>query len=231
MNPLRHPRLAGAATFAVGFVLALLAAVWQTRDNAVVAGIRFDALVLLASEQVVARLQIYEYGRRGARGAALAAGLDQLDGARYRLYSEARDLDREFPGARGIGVIRRVAPADEAAFLATMQRNGEPRFAIRQFAPHEGERYVVQYIEPRKRNEVGIGIDVASEESRRTAADLSAQRRRDVDRPDHAGPRGRRKSALVPAVLAHLSDWQDPAHPRSARGSDRRLDVSALGHR
>jgi hypothetical protein len=175
MNPLRHPRLTGAATFAVGLALALFAAVWQARANAAVASNRFDALVLRASEQVVARLQIYEYGLRGARGAVLAAGLDQLDAARYRLYSESRDLDREFPGARGIGVIRRVARADEPAFVALMRLTGQPSFAIRQFAPHDGERYVVQYVEPRERNEAGIGVDVASEESRRAAADLAAR--------------------------------------------------------
>ncbi|MEG2042365.1 MAG: PAS domain S-box protein, partial [Hafnia sp.] len=46
---------------------------------------------------------------------------------------------------------------------------------IRQFAPHPGERYVIQYVEPFEGNQAAIGLDIASETARREAAQSSIQ--------------------------------------------------------
>ena len=50
------------------------------------------------------------------------------------------------------------------------QADGWPDFAIRQLTPHAGERFVIQYIEPVANNRAAVGIDVASEDNRRSAA-------------------------------------------------------------
>ena len=56
------------------------------------------------------RFTSYEYGLRGARGVVLVTDAPRQR-ALFRRYAESRDVDKEFPGARGFGFIRRV-PAD-----------------------------------------------------------------------------------------------------------------------
>ncbi|HEY6178893.1 MAG TPA: CHASE domain-containing protein [Kofleriaceae bacterium] len=118
-------------------------------------------------------MKTYEHGVRGARGAYLAAGPAGCDRERFQDYSAARDLDREFPGALGFGLIRRVAADHEASFTAAARADGWPEFAVRQLAPHDGERYVIQYIEPIERNRAAVGLDIASEPRRRLAAETA----------------------------------------------------------
>ena len=125
------------------------------------------------SNTVEERITHYQYGLRGARGAILVGGEQQISREAFRRYSASRDINKEFPGARGFGFIRRVAPADEAAFVARARRDGAPGFAIRQLQPHAGERYVIQYIEPQVRSQPAIGLDVASEARRKAAADAA----------------------------------------------------------
>ena len=122
------------------------------------------------ADAVAARLHVYQYGLRGARGAIKSAAEDAISRDGFTRYSLTRDIDSEFPGARGFGFIRRVSPQDEASFLAQARRDGWASFNIRQLTAHAGDRYVIQYIEPVARNEAAVGLDIASETNRREAA-------------------------------------------------------------
>lgn len=122
------------------------------------------------ADAVAARLYLYQYGLRGARGAINGVAEDAVSRDGFTRYSQTRDIASEFPGARGFGFIRRVSPQDEAAFLAQARRDGWANFNIRQLAAHAGDRYVIQYIEPVAPNEAAVGLDIASETSRREAA-------------------------------------------------------------
>jgi PAS domain S-box-containing protein len=128
---------------------------------------------LRIADEMVARINLYQYGLRGARGAVLTAGETTISRELFRRYSQTRDIDKEFPGAHGFGFIRRVTPEQEADFLANARLDGKPDFAIRQLTPHSGDRYVIQYIEPVERNALAIGLDTASEAHRREAAETS----------------------------------------------------------
>lgn len=121
------------------------------------------------------RLRLYEYGLRGARGVIITAGEAGITRQKFEHYSKSRDLAKEFPGARGFGFIRRVPQDQESGFIALARRDDMPNFSVRQLAPHDGERYVIQYIEPAASNLPAIGLDVASEVNRRTAAVASMQ--------------------------------------------------------
>lgn len=129
------------------------------------------------TDQVVARvsdrIELYQYGLRGARGAVVSLGPEGLSRQAFRRYSETRDTDSEFPGARGFGFIRRVPVEREAEFVARAQADGWPDFSVRQLTPHDGERFVIQYIEPVYRNVQAVGLDIASEANRRWAAEES----------------------------------------------------------
>ena len=165
------PKAAATVAFVCGMALAGLTMQWQIQKNTAIAQGRFEALGVEISEHVITRLQTYQYGLRGARGAVLTSGAEHPDRERFLLYSRSRDIDREFPGARGMGLIRRVAPDRESDFVAEARLDGAPDFKIRQLELHAGERFVVQYIEPIQRNREAVGLDVASESNRRQAAE------------------------------------------------------------
>ncbi|NQD38451.1 PAS domain S-box protein [Permianibacter sp. IMCC34836] len=120
------------------------------------------------------RLYLYQYGLRGLRGAVLTAG-SNLSRDIIARYSKTRNIDKEFPGARGFGFIRKVRPEQEQAFLALARADDWPDFQIRQIQQHSGERYVIQYIEPVIRNIQAVGLDIASEPTRKQAADAAIQ--------------------------------------------------------
>lgn len=123
---------------------------------------------------LTARLKVYEYRLSGIRGAIHMIGERDISRAQFERYGQARNLDQEYPGARGFGYIRRVSPAQEEEFLARARTDGKPDFQIRQLSPHDGERFVIQYVEPAERNAQAIGLDIASEHKRRYAAVMAA---------------------------------------------------------
>lgn len=133
---------------------------------------------------VRARFALYEYGLRGARGSVIMLGERKITVERFRNYMETREHKREFPGSRGYGVIFRVQPEQERAFVARMGREGIPDFSIRQLTAHAGERFVISYIEPVEDNKPAVGLDIASEANRRDAA----MRALKSGRPELTGP-------------------------------------------
>jgi PAS domain S-box-containing protein len=165
----RESRRAAIGVAVVGIALALGLAIRQAGDNARLYETRLQASGERIANQLVERLRIYEYGLRAVRGVTAATDPERVTAESFRRYSEMRDLDLEFPGARGFGVIRRVPEADEAAYLQRM-RAQIPDFAIRTLEAHGGERYVIELIEPIARNREARGLDIASENNRRTAA-------------------------------------------------------------
>ncbi|MFG6455843.1 PAS domain S-box protein [Roseateles sp. BYS96W] len=164
-----------AAALLLGALLTWVAATLQTQANARERDRQLDALSHEAVAQVSARMRRYEYGLRGARGAIIAAGADRITREDFWHYSQTRQIESEFPGARGFGFIRRVTEAQEPAFVAAARRDGAPDFRIRQFSAHAGDRYVIQYIEPQALNEQAVGLDIASEAARREAADRAVR--------------------------------------------------------
>lgn len=124
---------------------------------------RFEALTKRVISSLTTQLNIYEYGLRGARGAVIAAGSEDITWEKFHRYSLSRNIGKEFPGSRGYGFVRRVVPEQESEFLQAAQHDGRPDFMIKQLKPHDGERFVIQYIEPEAANRPAIGLDIASE--------------------------------------------------------------------
>lgn len=144
-------------TLLLGALLTTLAMVQRERDNAAFVQARFEAESRELADAIVNRFGLYEYGLRGARGVIQNAGEDGLSVQAFRRYLLSRDLEREFPGARGFGFIQRW-PA------------GVQRSDVREIAPHGGERFVIELVEPIESNREAVGLDIASEPSRRMAA-------------------------------------------------------------
>ena len=161
-------------TLAVGIIVSLLSAWLVDLQNRkyVLAHLTNEAENL--AKATVERVDLYQYGLRGVRGVVLTAG-ENINRDLFYRYSQTRDISKEFPGARGFGFIRRVATEEEALFLARARADGKKDFNIRELSPNTGERYVIQYIEPVDRNLSAIGLDIASQDTRRQAA-LSAMK-------------------------------------------------------
>jgi PAS domain S-box-containing protein len=204
--------------FVAGLLCSALGAWLVSRNNESQARDAVATAAADAANAVLDRLQRYQYGLRGARGALVTAGENGISRELFHRYSLTRNLRVEFPGARGFGFIRRVPEQDEAAFLARARADGEPDFAIHPFAPHAGERFVVQYIEPIDLNAAGIGIDIASEANRREAA-LAAIRTGEVQLTGPitlADARGRPRQSF----LILMPVYRTPVTPATVAGRE-----------
>jgi PAS domain S-box-containing protein len=160
---------------AAGLALSAAGARWQATDNVRHVGDALRAAGEQLGGRLAERVERYESGLSAARGAVVAIGIDRVTSAGFAAYNNARDLPREFPGARGFGFIRRVPADREATFVAAAARDGTPAFAVHQLVPHDGERYVVQFIEPLEPNRLALGLDVASDPVRRAAVVAAAR--------------------------------------------------------
>ncbi|HMX12031.1 MAG TPA: CHASE domain-containing protein, partial [Burkholderiaceae bacterium] len=158
-----------------GLVLAGGAAHEQQRLNGLQLREELDGLVRRSADQLVERVRRYEDGLRGARGAILAAGAEQVTREQFLAYHASRDIDAEFPGARGFGFIRKVPVGSEDRFSLAARLDGQPYFSIHDLSAHGGDHYVIQYIEPVARNAAAVGLDIASEAQRRQAAEQAAR--------------------------------------------------------
>lgn len=126
------------------------------------------------------RLGHYEDALRSA-SAMMKAVDGQMTRERWKSYASALELTTRYPGINGISVIREVEPNGIIEFEADQQLSW-PGYNIH--PPHEFPiKLPILYIEPLNTNATVIGLDIAFEESRRTAALLA----RDTGLPQISG--------------------------------------------
>lgn len=154
----------------IGLIITLVAVEQQRSTNRAVAQAELDAITARFASDLHDRLQKYEYGLRGARGIFAAAGPDAVTRNEFLRYSQSRDVDVEFPGARGIGFIRRVPALETDAYLRSRRQFGLEDFRIKELWANNSDRFVIEFIEPLARNREAVGLDIASDKSRRVAA-------------------------------------------------------------
>lgn len=159
----------------LGVVSAGVVVWWQQEVNETTTHMRFSALANEVEAEVLKRMFVYEHGLKGARGAIIGATGRGITRKVFSAYSESRELQREFPGSRGFGFIRRVITADEAQFVAAARRDGAPQFTIKHLGPVGPELWVIQYIESADSNRPAVGLNIASEPNRRAAATLAME--------------------------------------------------------
>ena len=183
---LRRLRVGSGVLLLAGLAATALAARELQHYNDTTVSERFDVESHHVADQIIARVQVYEYGLRGLRGVVQALGEHSTNAQALRDYSRSREIDREFTGARGLGFVRRVPAADAEAFTQAMRRDGRPDFTIHPLGEHDGELDVVEYIEPAERNREAVGFDVASRGNAASyAAALQAMR---TGRPTISAP-------------------------------------------
>jgi CHASE1-domain containing sensor protein len=168
-------RIVSLAIVALGLLSAGMGATRQKDGNALDRQLRFENLTEDFGNTFVAKLDNYRLGLLGARGAISSAGIAKTTRARFAAYARSKEIERELPGVAGVGFVKRVGPAQVGRFVNSARLDGAPGFAVREFAPHAGDRYLVQYIEPQDSNYSAIGLDLASEPNRRSAAEHAVE--------------------------------------------------------
>ena len=139
-----------------------------------------DTKAVQLADAIAEKMTIYQYGLRGLRGVVLSAGTENFAYPNMLSYSRSRDLNMEFPGSRGFGVIRKVAQAQVPYFLQQASADRGQEFKLKQYAPHDHDLFIIQYLEPLADNASAIGLDVASEKMRHQAILLAASENKAV---------------------------------------------------
>ena len=158
------------AVLLIGIMLSLALSAWRSQENDRLAHQQLSLLTSTLTTEIKEKITLYQYGLRGLRGFVATSYPERLTRDSFLRYSLTRDYKKEFPGARGFGFIRRVPQVEVTTFIALAQRDNWPSFSIRELTPNTGERYIIQYIHPADTNSEAIGLDIASEINRRTAA-------------------------------------------------------------
>ncbi|MBK1872262.1 CHASE domain-containing protein [Marinobacter sp. 1-3A] len=127
----------------------------------------FDQRVEQLNELLMDRMQKYEFALISGAG-AIRANNNDLSLTQWRQFAEVLAVQDRLPGVRGIGVIKRVPERNLEAYLAE-ERKERPGFRVH--PPHTGSDFwPITYLEPLAGNEAAIGLDMAHESNRFTAA-------------------------------------------------------------
>ncbi|MEJ2044920.1 MAG: CHASE domain-containing protein [Reinekea sp.] len=100
----------------------------------------------------------------------------------WRIFSDSLDINERFPGINGIGVIHFVPPEKLSAYL-DWQRETYSDYDIHPTHKNK-EFWPITYVEPEAINLKAIGLDIAHEKNRFTAA----QKARATGRANITGP-------------------------------------------
>lgn len=161
------------AVCALGLLLTLVATCQRYQNNQLEVSETIEAQAMQLADAVQQRLALYQYGLRGMRGMIHTASLPQLTLGQFRRYMATRDLTTEFRGALGFGVVYRIVDSDRPRFNQQARNEGLEDFTVHGITAHDGDLYVIKYIEPQQENSNAVGLDIASEPNRRQAAEAA----------------------------------------------------------
>ena len=163
-------RLRLLTPFIVVLGLALSAGLaWQAKQSArTIDRQHFARLSDQIQADINRRMNQFEYGLRGMQ--SIWAASKSVERHEFNAAFKARDLATEFPGALGIGFIKRVERADIPAFLAATRADDAPDFKLKTKGD-AADLFIIKFIEPLAENLAAHGFDVGQESNRRAAAE------------------------------------------------------------
>jgi PAS domain S-box-containing protein len=131
--------------------------------------VRFQRLSEVVRSTVSERLERIEEALHAAQG--LFAASQSVERGEWAVF--ARSMQPSLRrGVLGFGYAERVRRADLSSYLNRMHIGGAPEFEVRP-ASNRDELYPITYIEPIGQNAAALGLDLATEEKRREAAEQS----------------------------------------------------------
>lgn len=168
---------AAGATLSAGLAFTAFATHGAAKQSAAAARAQFDRITQVLVAGTSERIGQTLHGLLAIRG--LYASSETVTRAELETFVACHELEREFPGAIGMGFIERVLRSDVDAFVERERLDGCPDFAIRTVPgvdlPPESENdlYVIKHCFPRSRNASAWGLDIGSEQRRRNAAEAA----------------------------------------------------------
>lgn len=116
---------------------------------------------------ISARMAKYEDALWAGVSAVQSHGGD-MSYQEWKEFAHSLRVDERYPGINGIGIIHHVDPGQFESYLQTRRRE-RPGFAV--YPAHDNSiRLPISFIEPEDINAAAVGLDVAHEVNRRTAA-------------------------------------------------------------
>ena len=157
----------------------------------------------VAEAQSAIRVRMTHYIDALHGGISFLAASKSVDVDEWRVYAESLQLRARYPGINGLGVIL-VVPADGVdAWKARVRISGQPEPVVRPFpttqdGPADDIKYLITFVEGAFVDRPPIGRNIATEPSRRRAAEIA----RDTGQPqiNHRIPGSRdtqRRSGLL----------------------------------
>ncbi|MBC7365458.1 MAG: response regulator [Undibacterium sp.] len=158
-----------ASVLVLGLLLTVGAGWFSAQEVQRADRLRFNQLV----DRVVAAMQ----GRFEAAVEALKVGRTLVEAEPILSHNQWSDhVNSVWPyvnkGVVGLGYIQRWPRSDIAALEAQVRADGLPDFKVERRGEHE-KLYVVTHLEPAKLNLGALGLDIASGNTRRTAAETA----------------------------------------------------------
>jgi PAS domain S-box-containing protein len=166
----RAAKLRSITPLVVGLGLVLSATLaWQAEKFAAATDRqRFERFSERIHTEVTRRVRHFEYGVRGSM--SLWPASKSVERGEFSKSVQARNLDLEFPGALGLGFIKRVERADIPSFLDATRADDAPHFKLKT-SGSAADLFVIEFIEPLAKNQAAEGYDVGQEAKRRVAAE------------------------------------------------------------
>lgn len=167
------------AALGIGLAATFAASMGARQEVLDEAGASFDRLNERLAEETSRRVNQTRYGLYGAR--ALFAASEEVEPQEFAAHIAAHDLEDEFPGAIGFGLIERVHREDLNQYVQSVRDSGEPEFSVYGIAEDSSplasrpDLFVIRYCFPRERNASAWGLDIGSETERRLAAERAVR--------------------------------------------------------
>lgn len=129
--------------------------------------LQFDRQAQQVVELIAERMQKYEDGLWGGVSAIQSQG-GSVSNSEWKVFADSLRIGVKYPGINGIGVVYYVTPDSLESYLSE-QRKQRPDFSIH--PKHtKNEFWPITYIEPVEVNAKAVGLDLAHETNRHTAA-------------------------------------------------------------
>ncbi len=129
--------------------------------------IRFARATAQVKNLILERMEKYENALWAGAG-FLRTVNREISFREWADYGKTISIEKKYPGVNGIGVVYVLKPGQVPAFIDE-QKKERPYFKV--YPQHKNpDCLVVTYIEPLKDNVKAIGLDLAHEENRYTAA-------------------------------------------------------------
>ncbi|MEJ7930089.1 CHASE domain-containing protein [Ramlibacter sp. AN1015] len=152
--------------------LGLLVTAWAayTAHNAQLARLRsrFDNHIERLQDEVRRRIQLSEYGLRGAR--ATFAIKPDMNAAEFAKMVSARNLVREFPGQQAFALVVRVPRAALPEFVERVRQETGRDFQVKTTGD-AADLLLVRHLAPLEANAAAWGLDLGADPVRRAAVE------------------------------------------------------------